>query len=172
MKQIQFKNLLLALVLLSTFATAGTMANEDETEDSRWTVNDCNSALECRKFASAYRNGVKQDYFKAVEFYRKSCDLNDGFSCVLLGFSYAEGEGVKQDDFKAVAFYQKACDLNDGIGCVNLGHAYEKGTVFYQDDFTAAEFYQRACDLNGSFVCNEMAVEGYKQAVFLLGMVH
>ena len=60
--------------------------------------------------------GVKQDDFKALKFYQKACDLNDGSGCSLLGFKYVTGKDVKQDDFKALKFYQKACDLNDGSG--------------------------------------------------------
>ena len=29
--------------------------------------------------------GVKKDEFKAVEFYKKACDLDDGFECFNLG---------------------------------------------------------------------------------------
>jgi hypothetical protein len=32
--------------------------------------------------------GVKQDDFKALKFYQKSCDLNDGNGCFNLGLSY------------------------------------------------------------------------------------
>ena len=56
--------------------------------------------------------GVKQDDFKALKFYQKACDLNDGSGCSNLGSMYEEGKGVKQDDLKALKFYQKACDLN------------------------------------------------------------
>jgi TPR repeat protein len=53
--------------------------------------------------------GVKQDDFKAVEFYQKACDLNHGKGCSNLGLSYVNGKGVKQDDIKAVEVFQKAC---------------------------------------------------------------
>jgi TPR repeat protein len=32
--------------------------------------------------------------FKALKFYQKSCDLNDGNGCFNLGLSYEEGKGV------------------------------------------------------------------------------
>jgi TPR repeat protein len=48
---------------------------------------------------------VKQDDSKAVKFYQKACDLNDGNGCSNLGLMYEEGKGVKQDDSKAVKFY-------------------------------------------------------------------
>jgi TPR repeat protein len=48
---------------------------------------------------------LRQDDFKALKFYQKACDLNDGSGCSNLGFMYEEGKGVKQDDFKAVKFH-------------------------------------------------------------------
>jgi TPR repeat protein len=97
--------------------------------------------------------GVKQDDSKALKFYQKACDLNDGSGCSQLGFMYEKGKGqitrllvkfdcfkiilfnafasvihkskiVKQDNFKALKFYQKACDLNSGSGCSILGYLY------------------------------------------------
>jgi TPR repeat protein len=32
--------------------------------------------------------GVKQDDFKAVKFFQKACDLNNGSGCSNLGFMY------------------------------------------------------------------------------------
>ena len=69
---------------------------------------------------------VKRDDFKALKFYQKACDLNDGSGCFNLGVMYKKGKGVKQDDLKALKFYQKACDLNYGSGCSNLGVMHEK----------------------------------------------
>jgi hypothetical protein len=39
---------------------------------------------------------VKQDDFKALKFYQKACDLNDGSGCSNLGFMHYKGKGVKQ----------------------------------------------------------------------------
>ena len=39
--------------------------------------------------------GVKQDDFKAVEYYQKACGLDDGEGCSHLGLMYQQGQGVK-----------------------------------------------------------------------------
>jgi hypothetical protein len=51
----------------------------------------------CSNLGLSYEEGkgVKQDDFKALKFYQKACDLNDGSGCSLLGFMYEEGKGVK-----------------------------------------------------------------------------
>ena len=61
--------------------------------------------------------GVKQDYQKASEYYKKACDLDDGESCGMVGYLYKEGEGVKQDYQKASEYFKKACDLGDELSC-------------------------------------------------------
>jgi hypothetical protein len=38
--------------------------------------------------------GVKQDDFKALKFFQKACDLNDGNGCFNLGLLYEEGRGL------------------------------------------------------------------------------
>ncbi len=147
MKKIGFKKLLLALMLLPTFVTAGTVLNE------------CNTGFECRILGQKYTNGrgVKQDDFKAVEFYQKACGLNSGLGCTFLGFSYAKGKGVKQDDFKAVALHQKACGLNSWLGCIFLGALYEEGIGIKQSSIKALEYYGKACDLKDKFGCQMYA---------------
>jgi TPR repeat protein len=63
--------------------------------------------------------GIKQDYFKALEYFQKACELNSGGGCSNLGVAYKHGNGVKQDYFKAVEYYRKACDLKNKLGCEN-----------------------------------------------------
>jgi TPR repeat protein len=151
MKKIGFKKLLLALmlsVLLPTFATADTVANE------------CNTGFECVILGFSYGEGkgVKQDSFKAVALYQKACGLNNGDGCTFLGVSYGEGKGVKQDDFKAVEFSQKACDLNNGSGCALLGAIHQDGRGIKQSNIKALEYYGKACDLKTKAGCEMYAL--------------
>ena len=63
--------------------------------------------------------GVKQDYKKAIELFKKACDLGDATGCYNLGVFYAKGQGVKQDYKKAAELFKKACDSGNVIGCHN-----------------------------------------------------
>jgi TPR repeat protein len=63
--------------------------------------------------------GVKQDYFKAKEFYKKGCDGGDAGGCFILGVLYYDGQGVRKSNVKAKEFFGKACDMGDNNGCKN-----------------------------------------------------
>ena len=82
-----------------------------------------NDGKGCFNLGNSYYNGqgVRQDYKKASELYKKACDLGNGSGCNNLGVLYKNGRGVRQDYKKANELYQKACDLGDGGGCLNLG---------------------------------------------------
>lgn len=82
----------------------------------------CNdkSLKACAVLGSLYLDGiggVKQDYFKAVEFYTKSCDGGVAYICTNLGIMYADGKGVRQDYIKAKEYFGKACDGGATDGC-------------------------------------------------------
>ena len=69
--------------------------------------------------------GVKQDYGKAMKFYKKGCDKGNYRLCNNLGFMYENEKGVKRDYKKAFELYTKSCDVgNDAPGCRNLGFSY------------------------------------------------
>jgi TPR repeat protein len=61
--------------------------------------------------------GVRKDYTRAVELYKKACDMGDGWGCKSLGGMYEYGEGVAKDSTRARELYKKACDLGAEIGC-------------------------------------------------------
>jgi len=57
--------------------------------------------------------GVEKNHKKAVEFYKKGCNLNDSDSCTLLGY-YAYQNSNKQ---KAKEYLNKACKLGNQDAC-------------------------------------------------------
>ena len=63
--------------------------------------------------------GVRQDYYRARELYKKACDMKHASACNNLGFLYGKGQGVKQNHSIAKQYYGKACDLGSQIGCDN-----------------------------------------------------
>lgn len=83
----------------------------------------------CFNLGISYKfgKGVRQDYFKASQFYKKACDLDNARGCNNLGFLYAKGQGVKQNESTAKQYYGKACDLGEQMGCDNYRILNESG---------------------------------------------
>jgi len=53
----------------------------------------------CYSLGFLYDNGqgVNQDYIKAAELFKKSCDMGYANGCYSLGLLYDNGQGVNQD---------------------------------------------------------------------------
>ena len=73
----------------------------------------------CYNLGIMYFNGkgVRQDYYKARELYKKACDMKYADACNNLGVLYFYGQGVKQNRSIAKQYYGKACDLGSQMGC-------------------------------------------------------
>ena len=50
--------------------------------------------------------GIAQNYQQALKYYKKACELNDGFGCGGLATLYLQGQGVKQDFAEAFKLYK------------------------------------------------------------------
>lgn len=64
-----------------------------------------------------FGEGVRQDYAKAVEYYKKGCDLGYAAPCEGLGNLYMEGKGVPRNRSSAKRLFGKACDLGEQKAC-------------------------------------------------------
>ena len=71
--------------------------------------------------------GVKQDYAKAVKWFRKASDQNYPEAQTNLGFMYHNGKGIKQDYAKAMEWYKKACENGNQMGCDNYKILHQEG---------------------------------------------
>ena len=61
--------------------------------------------------------GVKQDYFEAVKWYRKAAEQGYANAQFNLGVMYYQGDGVRQDKGQAKEWFGKACDNGYQDGC-------------------------------------------------------
>lgn len=71
--------------------------------------------------------GVKQDYLKARELHKKSCDMKFGGGCYNLAILYHNGLGVRQNLSTAKQYFGKACDLGFQKACDLYRELNEKG---------------------------------------------
>ena len=61
--------------------------------------------------------GVRQDYAKAAEYYKKGCDLGYAMPCEALGSLYMKGKGVPRNRSSAKRLFGKACDFGSQEAC-------------------------------------------------------
>lgn len=90
--------------------------------------------------------GVKQDYTKAVYWYRKAAEQNENESQFMLGVCYFNGRGIKQDYEKAAFWYRKAAEQENAKAQTNLGYCYEKGLGVTQSISLAVSWYKKAAE--------------------------
>ena len=65
--------------------------------------------------------GVKQDYEKALWFYKKAAEQGVVFAMVNCGVCYQFGHGCEQDYYKAMEYYRAAADKGNAKAMWNLG---------------------------------------------------
>lgn len=102
--------------------------------------------------------GIKQDDFEAVKWFRKAAEQGEANAQSNLGNMYVDGRGVKQDDFEAVKWFRKAADQGHAKAQVLLGLSYILGKGVQVNKVLAKEWFGKACD-NGE----QQGCEMYKQ---------
>lgn len=105
--------------------------------------------------------GVKQNYEKAAQWYRRSAEQGFMFAQTNLGYLYEKGYGIAPDLETFVYWTSKAAEQGDQWAQANLGEAYDLGKGVPQSYQTAAYWYKKAADQG-----NEIAKERMK---FLYG---
>jgi len=105
------------------------------------------NADSCSYIAEIYYHGeiVKQDYEKAIEFYKKACSRGNIDACRNIGFMYDKGEGIAINHEKAVKFYREACKGKDTTACYMLAYSYERGIGIKKDYIKSLKFYKLIC---------------------------
>ncbi|MGL2411519.1 tetratricopeptide repeat protein [Helicobacter pylori] len=95
---------------------------------------------------------LKERLKKAIQYYVKACELDNGNACLGILLRSYDGKVNKQEVFQ---YLSKACELNSGSGCLMLGGLYRK------DFKKAAQYYSKACDLNDEFGCSTLGAMQY-----------
>jgi TPR repeat protein len=91
--------------------------------------------------------GVKQDFARAADWYRKAAGSGVMAAQVNLGDLYSEGRGVPHDPATAVYWWRKAADQGAAQAYYNLGSSYEAGSGVPQDFRQAAAWYKKAASV-------------------------
>lgn len=93
-----------------------------------------------------YRTGfeVKQDYSKAIFWYRIAASKNNANAQYCLSYMYAMGLGVPQSYAEAAKWSEKAAEQNHSMAEFMLGNLYLKGLSVPQNITKAVECFKRA----------------------------
>ena len=90
-------------------------------------------------------DGVKQDFGKAVEWFKKSSEQGYGHAQCFLALCYTFGKGVKQDHAEALRLFREAAKKDIAEAQFNLGNFYETGKGGVTADVEKAkEWYLKA----------------------------
>jgi hypothetical protein len=89
---------------------------------------------------------VKQDYQKAVQWYRKAADQGHAHAQYNLGSMYYSGKGVCQDYSKAVRWLRKAAEQGSKDAQYLLAGMFQQGKGVAEDYRSADHWYRKAVE--------------------------
>jgi hypothetical protein len=102
----------------------------------------------------------KQEYGKAIEFFRALADRGNPFAQNSLGVMYQLGQGVPKDEAQAVVWYRKSAEQGCGLGQLDVANLYANSLSIAKDDAQAVFWYRKAAE------------QGYGQGQYRLGVMY
>ena len=109
-------------------------------------ANAGNAEDQCNLGKCLYQGqGVPQNYYSAVVWFRKSAEQKWAEGQYYLGRSYYYGQGFPKPDYvQAVQWFEKASKQNHADAQYQLGLCYEKGQGVKQDAKMARKWFEKA----------------------------
>ena len=136
------KRTIIALLILLT------ATNANNTKDIK--------IAEYEQKANYHQYGTKELDI-ALEYHKKSCELNDGIACSNVASMYYNGYGEhKSNKQEAFNYYKKACDLDNGYACTATAMFYEQGLTTKKDFKQALYYYKKGCRLHNKVACDTL----------------
>lgn len=108
--------------------------------------------------------GVRQDYEKALHWYKESAKQNNSEGQLQVGRAYYKGQGIEQDYEKARYWYLKSAKQNNANSQSWLGLMYQYGKGVQPNSRVAKEWYGKSCDNGNPVGCKsyrELNEQGY-----------
>lgn len=78
-------------------------------------------------------NGLRQNYSLAMDYYKKSAELDFAAAYFRIGILYANGRGVSVNPREAMQWYMKAANLGEAIAQYNVGLNFLTGIGIQKD---------------------------------------
>jgi uncharacterized protein len=107
----------------------------------------CSWACDQGSATACHAAGVRAaEEVRAVQFYEKSCSLQETPDCAVVASAYYLGQGVQADLGTAVLLYARACEaLAVPVECIILGGIYARGEMGDAERAKATRYLTRAC---------------------------
>ena len=100
---------------------------------------------------------IQDDFFNAMEWYKKAADLGNIDAVRKIGFLYRHGKGVPQDKAKGFKFIKQAADKGNVLAIFHVGESYRCGEGVTKDGYKALEWFKKAADLGNVDAIKYMA---------------
>lgn len=105
---------------------------EDKQKSNDFMEKGCDAgfAYACGMFGDRYRKGtygLAKSGEKALEYYKKGCELKHKGMCHAVGVMYFEGKSVPKSTEKAKEYLKKGCDLKNYLSCMGLKDLENRG---------------------------------------------
>jgi len=93
---------------------------------------------------------------KAIEFFKKSCDLDSDKACNDVGAIYTQKKRTPHNLQIAFMYMSKGCTLGNRFSCHTLSYLYGQGLGTEKNIDKAMESLDRSCRLGLDKACYEM----------------
>lgn len=97
-------------------------------------------------------DGLKQNYAKAVKWFKKSADQGNAWAQSELGVCYYQGKCVAVDHKKAFELYLKSAEQGCLAAQAMLGGCYQNGQGTEKNETEALKWYKKALENGATFV--------------------
>jgi TPR repeat protein len=115
---------------------------------------DKKDSIACSNLAGIFTE--QKDYYKAYNYYIKSCNLANSDDCnrasMMIYKKFVSVDNPQQTMFHLDA---NSCEMNNKIGCSNLAYDYHNGIGVAKNLKKAKEYYKKACKLGHKNSCNK-----------------
>ena len=130
-----------------------------------------------REIANIYEQpssgGVKQDFAKAREWYKKAIDVaNDVHGCIGLGRMLYYGKGGPRDFYQAFEYYSMVEDKEIPVVNLMLGRMYGLGHGVAKDYDKAKHYYQKAISAGNLVALKDLGLLEVELKDYLSGIYH
>lgn len=100
------------------------------------------------KMGTMYKNGLgtQKDMIKAIEYFKRSAELNNINAKRTLALEYISGKHFEQDIEKGLEMLTVCADRGDTLSCYKLGKIYFKSEIVYKDLNMAEKYLLKAAE--------------------------